>query len=298
MLRRDIVTTAMAASAVAVTARSVHAAPVRRTAEPRAKDGIKLFHRDWGEGPPVLFAASWALSSEMWAYQVAHLADAGFRCIAYDRRGHGRSDVPASGYDMDTFADDLASVIEQLDLRDVVLVGHSSGGAEVVRYLGRHGTSRVRKVVLIAPVTPYLLKTADNPTGAPQAHFDATMAQWATDFPKWADDNTAPFVTPETSPAMTRWLYEQLVSTPPPVAIATMRAVIARDLRPDLAKIDRPTLVMHGTKDVSAPIDMTGRPTAAGIRGAELKVYDGAPHGLFVTHMDPVNRDLEAFIKA
>ena len=270
----------------------------RRFNEIRAKDGARLFHRDWGEGPAIVFAASWALSSEMWAYQVAHLSERGFRCIAYDRRGHGRSDAPATGYDMDTFADDLASVIETLDLHDVVLVGHSTGGAEIIRYLGGHGTARVGKAVLMAPVTPYLLQTPDNPLGAPQAYFDATMAQWAQDFPKWAYDNTQPFVTPDTSPGMIAWLRDQLLATPVTVATATMRAVIAKDLRPDLAKIDRPVLVMHGTKDASAPIDMTGRPTAAGIHGAELKVYEGAPHGLFVTHMAQVNRDLEAFIHA
>ncbi|MGZ6050009.1 MAG: alpha/beta fold hydrolase, partial [Phenylobacterium sp.] len=280
----------------------VQAAQQRLAAERRteihAKDGTRLFHRDWGEGPAIVFAGSWALTSEMWAYQVAHLSERGFRCIAYDRRGHGRSDAPAGGYDMDTFADDLFSVIETLGLRDVALVGHSTGGAEIVRYLGRHGSSRVSKVVLLAPVTPYLLKTADNPLGAPQAAFEANMAQWARDFPKWAADNTTPFFTPQTSPAMIRWVFDQLVSTPVPVAIATMRAVIARDLRPDLARIDKPTLVIHGDKDVSAYLEMTGRPTAAGIKGAVLKVYAGAPHGLFVTHMDQVNRDIEAFIRA
>ena len=298
MDRRSILTTALAAPIIgaALAGRPAEAAP-RRVSEIRTADGVRLFHRDWGEGPAVVFAASWALSSEMWAYQVAHLSDAGFRCIAYDRRGHGRSDVPAGGYDMDTFADDLSTVIEQLGLRDVVLVGHSTGGAEVLRYMGRHGTARVRKAVLIAPVTPYLLKTADNPHGAPKAYFDASMAQWARDFPKWADDNKAPFFTPQTSPAMQAWLFNQLVATPAPVAIATMRAVIGKDLRPDLAKVDRPTLVMHGDKDASAILDITGRPTAAGIRGAELKVYPGAPHGLFVTHMDQVNRDLEAFVR-
>ena len=302
MQRRQILATGFGLAALGAVAGGSAAAAARpaprRVNEIRAKDGARLFHRDWGEGPAIVFAASWALSSEMWAYQVAHLSDAGFRCIAFDRRGHGRSDAPATGYDMDTFADDLQSVIETLDLREVILVGHSAGGAEVVRYLGRHGTTRVHKAVLIAPVTPYLLHTADNPNGAPQAYFDATMAQWALDFPKWVYDNTPPFFTSETSPGMVAWLRDQLLTTPAPVAIATMRAVIGKDLRPDLAKIDRPVLVMHGTKDVSAPIEITGRPTAAGIRGAELKVYDSAPHGLFVTHMAQINRDLEAFIRA
>lgn len=273
------------------------AQPVRLN-EIRTHDGVRLFHRDWGQGRPILFVASWALASEMWAYQVAHLADAGFRCIAFDRRGHGRSDVPADGYDMDTLADDIATVIEALDLRDVVLVGHSTGGAEVLRYLGRHGGDRVAKVVLMAAMTPYVLQTDDNPLGAPRAFFEDSMAQWTRDFPKWATDNTAAFFTPQTSPAMARWVYNLLVATPVPVAKAVIAALLARDLRPDMAKVDRPTLVLHGLADASAPFEITGRPTAAGIRGAELKVYDDAPHGLFVTHMDAVNRDLEAFIKA
>lgn len=299
MNRRSVVTSALAAPIIgAALAGRPADAQTRRISEIRTRDGVRLFHRDWGEGPAVVFASSWALTSEMWAYQVACLSERGLRCVAYDRRGHGRSDVPAGGYDMDTFADDLATVIEALGLRDVVLVGHSVGGAEVIRYLGRHGSSRVRKIALIAPLTPYVLQSADNPNGAPQAYFDATWRQWASDFPKWVEDNKAPFFTPQTSPGMVEWLADQLKSTSAPVAIATSRGAVAKDLRPDLAKIDRPTLVIHGTKDASAPIDLTGRPTAAGIRGAELKVYEDAPHGLFITHMDQVNRDLEAFIRA
>lgn len=264
----------------------------------RARDGTRLFHRDWGEGRPVLFCASWALSSEMWAYQVAHLTEAGFRCIAFDRRGHGRSDIPGQGYDMDTLADDVAAVIETLDLKDVALVGHSMGGAEVIHYQARHGSGRVRKAALVAAVGPYVVQTADNPYGAPMAYHQATMRQWASDFPKWAMDNQAPFFTAETSPAIKAWLTDQLIATPVPVAIAAFKALIGKDLRPDLAKIDRPTLVIHGDKDASAPLAITGQRLAAGIRGAELKVYPGAPHGLFVTHMDRLNRDLEVFLKA
>ena len=301
MLRRDILTTALAVplmGAAAVSPRPVHAAPARRQAEVRAKDRTLLFHRDWGEGPTLLFAASWGASGEMWAYQVAHFSELGFRCIAYDRRGHGRSDIPAGGFDMDTLADDMAAVIDQLALRDVTLVGHSQGGAEVIHYLARHGSARVRKAALLAPAAPYLLKTADNPYGAPRAYFDARMAEWARDFPKWVADNKGPFFTPETSPAMQDWMAGLLLATPVPVAIADFKALLAKDLRPDLAKIDRPTLILHGTKDASIPLEISGRRLAAGIRGAELKVYEGAPHGLFVTHLDQVNRDLEAFIRA
>src|SRR5690349_302264 len=180
MHRRDILTASLAAplfGAAAIAPRPAQAA-IRPAAAIRAKDGTLLYHRDWGEGPPILFAASWACSGEMWAYQVAHFADAGFRCISFDRRGHGRSDVPAGGYDMDTFADDMASVIEALDLKDVVLVGHSQGGAEVAHYLGRHGTSRVKKAALMAPAGPCLMQRADNPYGAPKALYEARIADW------------------------------------------------------------------------------------------------------------------------
>lgn len=298
MNRRDILTSGLAAGTVAAVANPRRAdAQARRDTTIRAKDGTRLFHRDWGEGQPVVFVSSWALSGEMWAYQVAHLADAGFRCIAFDRRGHGRSDVPGRGYDMDTLADDIAAVIDGLGLKDVILVGHSMGGAEVVRYLGRHGTGKVRKVVLLAAVAPYIVQTPDNPYGAPMAFHQATLRQYASDFPKWAMDNQAPFFTPQTSPAMKAWLTDQLLATPVPVAVASFKALIGKDLRPDLPKIDRPTLVLHGGKDASAPLAITGQRLAMGIKGAELKVYPGAPHGLFVTHLEEVNRDLETFFR-
>lgn len=296
MLRRDLLTAALAAPVAGAPASRARAAPPRRV-EIRGRDGTRLFHRDWGEGRPVVFAASWALSSEMWAYQVAHLAERGFRCIAFDRRGHGRSDVAPRGYDMDTFADDLAAVIAQLGLDEVSLVGHSLGGAEVIRYLGRHGSARVRRAALLAPVAPWLVQTPDNPYGAPLTYHEATLARWARDFPGWAEENKAPFFTPATSPAMVAWLFDQLTDTPPPVAIATFRALIARDLRPDLARIDRPLLVLHGDRDASAPVQATGARVAAGVRGAELRIYEGAPHGLFLTHMDRVNRDLASFLR-
>jgi pimeloyl-ACP methyl ester carboxylesterase len=299
MNRRDILTSGLAAGSIgAIAAARPATAQTRKPATVYAKDGVKLFHRDWGEGQPVVFASSWALSSEMWAYQVAYLAERGFRCIAFDRRGHGRSDVPGRGYDMDTLADDLAAVIDTLGLKDVILVGHSMGGAEVVHYLGRHGSAKVKKVVLVAAVGPYVVQTPDNPYGAPMAYHQANMRQWASDFPKWAMDNQAPFFTPETSQAMKAWLTDQLLATPVPVAVATFKALIGKDLRPDLPKIDKPTLVIHGDKDASAPLAITGQRLAAGIRGAELKVYPGAPHGLFVTHMGQLNTDLETFFKA
>jgi pimeloyl-ACP methyl ester carboxylesterase len=263
----------------------------------RTADGVNLFVRDWGEGRPVLFLHSWAMAGGMWGYQAADLSDRGLRCLAYDRRGHGRSDVPAAGYDMDTFADDLAAVIEQLDLHDLVLVGHSMGCGEILRYVARHGTKRLNRIAFLAPATPFALHTANNPSGAPQAVFDQMWAAWARDFPRWVEENKEPFFTAETSPQMADWLIRMLLETPPQVAIATHRAMVKADLRGDLAAVDRPTLILHGDSDASAPVELTGHPTAAGIRGATLKVYPGAPHGLFVTHLDQVNRDLLAFAR-
>jgi len=298
MLRRQVLTAAAAAPALATLGASPASAATPPIGAVRTRDGANLFVRDWGEGRPVVFAASWGLSSTMWAYQVAHLSDQGFRCIAFDRRGHGRSDVPGAGFDMDTFADDLAAVVERVAARDVALVGHSMGCAEIIHYLARHGSSRIGKVALLAPSAPYLVRTDDNPYGAPRPYHDATMALWARDFPGWIEANKAPFFTSDTSPAMVDWLCEEMRATPAPVAIAAFRAMLGKDLRPALGRIDRPTLVIHGDKDASAPLDATGRRVAAGVKGAELKVYADAPHGLFVTHMDQVNRDLEAFLRA
>jgi pimeloyl-ACP methyl ester carboxylesterase len=298
MHRRDLLISGLAAGGVAVAAPRRAAAQPRRGATIRAKDGTALFHRDWGEGRPVVFVSSWALTSEMWAYQVAHLSDAGFRCIAFDRRGHGRSDAPGRGYDLDTLADDLAAVIDQLGLTSVDIVAHSMGGSETARYIARHGAGRVRRVAMLAPAGPCLTQRADNPYGAPRAYFDARIAEWKADFPKWIRANQAPFFTPTTSQPMQEWLIAQMLTTPTPVAIAAFRALIDGDVRADLGKIGRPTLILHGDRDASAPLEITGRRFAAGIRGAELKVYPGAPHGLFVTHLEQVNADLEAFLKA
>ena len=238
MLRRQVLTAAFAAPALAaVAAPRAQAAPLGPV---RTRDGTSLFIRDWGEGRPVVFVASWALASTMWAYQVAHLSDQGLRCVALDRRGHGRSDVARTGFDMDTFADDLATVVDRVGGRDVALVGHSMGCAEIIHYLDRHGAGRIGKIALLAPAAPYLVQTADNPYGAPRAYHDARIAEWAQDFPKWIEANKAPFFAPDTSPAMMDWLCDELRATPAPVAIATFRALLQRDLRPALRRIDRP----------------------------------------------------------
>jgi len=259
-------------------------------------DGTRLFYRDWGAGKPVVFLHSWGVNSQMWGYQMADLLDQGLRCIAFDRRGHGRSGDPGRGYDADTLSDDLAAVLDGLDLREATLVGHSMGGGEIVRYLSRHGSGRVARVVLLAPNTPFLMRTGDNPHGIDPAAFAAARAVWRRDFPKWVSDNTRPFFVADTSPEMMRWGAGMLLSTPLPVLLACNQVVTETDFRPDLRAITIPTLIIHGDKDVSHPIDLTGRPSAALIPGARLIVYQGAPHGLFVTHMERLNADLRAFI--
>jgi non-heme chloroperoxidase len=263
-----------------------------------ARDGVRLHGCAWGEGAPVLFLHSWAMQARMWDYQFAALAPHGRRCLGFDRRGHGRSDQPTNGYDYDTLADDLAAVIEALDLRDVTLVGHSMGAGEVVRYLTRHGSGQVKRIVLLAPTTPFLTQTADNPAGLPAAAFEAMRTAWMADFPGWVAQNAAAFFTPTTSTALIDWAVRMMLEIPLPVALACNRAVAETDFRAELAQIDVPCLVIHGDADVSAPLALTGAPTAALIPGCELKIYKGAPHGLMFTHTDRLNTDLLALAQA
>lgn len=294
MHRRNLLLALAAGTAAATLTAPARAAPKLAPGHVSARDGTKLFVRRWGQGRPIVFTHSWALDSTMWGRLFLDLAERGFECIGFDRRGHGRSDAPPSGYDMDTLADDLAAVIG--DRREVILVGHSMGAAEILRYVQRHGTARIAKIVLLAPVAPFLLKTADNALGAPEAFYESIRAEWRKDFPKWIEANKAPFFTPDTSVETMDWMKGMMLNTWLPAAIACNRALIGTDLRPALTKVDKATLVIHGTNDASAPIDMTGRPTAAGIRGARLHVYEGAPHGLFVTHHDRVRDDILAFV--
>lgn len=261
-------------------------------------DGVGLFVKDWGQGAPVLFIHSWALTSDMWDYQFASLVNQGLRCIAYDRRGHGRSDQPSTGYDFDTLADDLAAVIDALDLRGVTLVGHSMGCSEIVRYLTRHGADRIARVVMLSPTTPYILKTDDNPHGLDASMFDGIRALWRQDFPKWVDDNTDPFVAPDTSRGIKDWLRGMMLRASLPVLIACNTSLVETDFREELKKLDVPVLLIQGDLDASAPLPLTGQPTAALIPGVDFRVYEGAPHGLFVTHIERVNADLAVFIAA
>jgi non-heme chloroperoxidase len=261
------------------------------------RDGASLFYKDWGNGKPIVFVHSWALNSDMWQYQMIHLAGQGLRCVAYDSRGHGRSSDPGQGYDYDTLADDLATVIEQLNLREVTLVGHSMGGGEVVRYLSRHGAKRIARAALVSPSLPFLLKTADNPDGVDKSVFERLRATWSKDFPKWLADNARPFFTPETSPEMIQWGVRMCLQASLKALLDCNRADTETDFRAELPKIAVPTLIIHGDKDVSTPLELTGRKTARLIPGSQLNVYEGAPHGLMFTHMDRFNRDLLAFIK-
>jgi non-heme chloroperoxidase len=260
-------------------------------------DGTELFCRSWGIGRPVVFLHSWALNSEMWGYQMLPLVRAGFRCIAFDRRGHGRSGDSGGGYDFDTLADDLAAVLDSLDLHNGTLVAHSMGCGEVTRYLTRHGSRRVAGIALLAPTGPFLLKTADNPDGIEGATFAAVRAGWMHDFQRWVVDNTPPFFTSETSPHIARWVGDMMSRTSLQAAIECNVSVAETDFRPELPRIKTRTLIIHGTADVSAPLRMTGQRMAQLIPSSEFKVYEGAPHGLFITHADRITADLLQFVQ-
>jgi non-heme chloroperoxidase len=306
MDRRNLLQAAAATAATAAAAlgaEPANAASPTKAGPRRAnvivtRDGTELFYRSWGQGRPVLFDAAWSFSSQAWQYQMLHASQNGLRAIAFDRRGHGRSSDPGGGYDIDTLADDLAQVIEQLDLKDAVLIGHSLGAAEAVRYVTRHGTGRVSRLALIAPTTPYLLKGPDNPEGLDAQVGVATRTAFAQDFPGIVAANIAPFVTPATSPAMVAWIERMMSSASLQALVECNRALNAEDFRQELPRLKLPVLVLQGDADVSAPLELTGRRTAALIPGARLEVYAGAPHGLIFTHQARVNADLVAFARA
>ncbi len=277
---------------------SLHAARAGEPGFVRTADGVNLFYRDWGQGEPIVFVASWSLPSDSWNYQMLALSEQGFRCVAFDRRGHGQSSDPGRGYDFDTLANDLAAVLDVLDLRGVTLVGHSMGPGEIVRYLTRHGGDRVARIALLGATTPLLFRTADNPDGIDASYFEAFRRdELMRDFPKWIEDNFPPFVTPETSPQMRDWVGGMALRTSGKALLDTNRAVTTADFREELPKITVPTLVIHGDRDVTAPLDITGRRTADLVPDAKLQVYEGAPHGLFVTHIDRLNQDLLDFAR-
>ncbi len=267
------------------------------------KDGARIFYKDWGSGTPVLFSHGWPLSADAWDDQLLFFASQGFRAIAHDRRGHGRSDQTTNGNDMDTYGDDLSAVIEQLDLRDVVLVGHSSGGGEVVRYVSRHGTKRLAKLVLISAVPPLMLKTPANPGGLPIKVFDDTRAGLLQDRTQFYKDISAPFyganrVGSKVSVGVRDAFWLMSMQCGLKNAYDCVKAFSETDFSEDLKKIDIPTLIVHGDDDQFVPIDNTALLTSKLVKRATLKVYPGAPHGLTVTHKDRLNIDLLAFINA
>ena len=263
-------------------------------------DRTNLSYTDWGTGHPVLFVHGGQLGAAMWEYQILDLVDHGLRGIAYDRRGCGRSDQPWCGYDVDTLADDLATVIAHLDLERVTLVGHSNGCGDIARYLSRHGAGRVARVVLIAPTTPFLLKTADNPNGVDRSVFDATVAALSQDRPHFFAAGAPAFLgvglpNVSVSPEMVQWGVGLALQASSRATIAMTRTFAETDFRPDMSAFTMPTLVIHAAGDQFAPLDLCGRATAELIPGARRTVYDTG-HGLFLTEKERLNRDFFAFI--
>src|SRR3954454_478314 len=256
-------------------------------------DNVSIFYRDWGRGEPVVFCAGWALSSIAWQYQMMSVLDSGFRAVAYDRRGHGRSDDPGRGYEYNRLAADLAKLLERLDLHAVTLVAHSMASGEAVRYLTRNGSERVARLLLLAPTTPYLLHTPDNRDGVPGAFFAERRAEWRRDFGQWVLDNEDPyFAASPVSTLLRDWTKADMIATALQAAIECHQAASDTDFREELTRIDVPTMVIQGDADASAPLPITGERTAELIPGAQLVVYEGAPHGLYLTHRDRLNEDL------
>src|SRR5215208_6286513 len=265
-------------------------------------DGTRLFYKDWGTGEPVLFVHGWVLGADMWEYQMTPLAAQGLRCIAYDVRGAGRSEQPGHGYDPDTLAGDLAAVIQQLDLHQVTLVGHSMGSPQIARYLSRYSADRVARVVFVATTLPFLRKTDDNPDGVDGASLEATLEAVGEDRPQFAAGvadlwfgNGLPGVW--VSPELQHWLIGLFLQASPRAAVEMFRALTYTDFRADMAAVEMPALIVHGDNDAMAPFELSARRTAAAIVHSQLKLYQNASHGLFISHRRRLNADLIEFIK-
>ncbi len=297
MDRRSVATSLAAVAATALVGTAEAQVDAKGTASNKAAgggrpsfvetdDGASLFYLDWGAGKPVLFTHAWALNADIWEYQLTELVDQGLRCVAYDRRGHGRSSDPGRGYDYDRLADDLAAVIDRLDLRDVTLVGYSMGNGEVVRYLSRHGGARIARLVMVSTIPP---QSGGN--------FEALIAALKQDRPAFFAKGVTAFTGghPAVSPAMTEWVIAQFMRSSPKAVIDCMRTISRGDFQAELRTITVPTLIVHGNKDQVNPLEKTGKKVAELIPGATLKVYEEGPHGLAVTHRDRLARDILAF---
>jgi non-heme chloroperoxidase len=268
----------------------------------KTRDGAKIFYKDWGKGQPVVFSHGWPLNADAWDDQMFFFASNGYRAIAHDRRGHGRSMQTWNGNDMDTYADDLAALVEELDLRNAIHIGHSTGGGEVARYIGRHGTERVAKAVLVGAVPPGMLKTAKNPEGVPIEAFDQIRAGVKTDRSQFYKDLSAPFYgANRPGSAVSQgvrdafWLMSMQAGFP--AAYDCIKAFSESEFTDDLKKFDVPTLVIHGDDDQIVPITVGGLRSSRMIKGATLKIYKGAPHGLMTTHKEQFNTDLLEFTR-
>lgn len=290
---RRTATTSLAAAAVAALVTGSRPTEAQSPGRARSSfietdDGASLFHVDWGTGKPVLFTHAWGLNADIWEHQLVELVDQGLRCVAYDRRGHGRSSDPGRGYDYDRLADDLAAVINQLDLTDVTLVAHSMGNGEAVRYLRRHGSARIGRLVMLSTIPPQ--STSD---------FSPLIAGLKQDRPAFFAKGVAAFTGghPAVSPAMTEWIIAQFMRASPKGTIACMHTIARGDFRADMGAVTVPTLIAHGDKDMVNPLDTTAQKVAELISGSTLKVYEGAPHGLVITHRDRLARDILAFAR-
>jgi non-heme chloroperoxidase len=266
-------------------------------------DGTRIYYKDWGDGPSVVFSHGWPLNADAWDDQMLYLAEHGFRCVAHDRRGHGRSDQPWKGNEMDTYADDLAALVEALDLTEVVHVGHSTGGGEVARYIGRHGTNRVSKAVLIGAVTPLMLKTSANPEGLPMDAFDQIRLGVRNDRSQFFKDLSGPFYGANRAGAQVSqglrdsfWLQGMMAGQK--AVYDCIKAFSETDFTGDLKKFDVPTLILHGDDDQIVPIGASARVSAKLVKGATLHVIPGAPHGMCSTLKDQVNQELLSFLRA